>query len=199
MNYKALAAATLIAAAAQAANVSDPLPSGWFESGPPQGRETCVVGSDASMKAQGIANISIKCEGNGNSFATVMQTIGAENYQGKRLRFSAEVKTENVGAITGLWMRVDDTGKPNAAFDNMSDRGLKGTQDWSRHAVVLDASSQASTINYGVLLLNDLPGQVWIRNITFEEVGQDVPITDMLKKPPQQQTLPDAPLNIELQ
>src|SRR5947209_18892737 len=39
-------------------------------------------------------------------YATLMQWMKAQNYRGKRVRFSALVKTD-VQGWAGLWMRVD--------------------------------------------------------------------------------------------
>jgi hypothetical protein len=58
-----------------------------------------------------------------------MQSFDAkmmQNYLGKRVRFSAAVKTEDVQSWAGLWMRVDK-GSQTVEFDNMQDRPLKGT------------------------------------------------------------------------
>jgi len=40
-------------------------------------------------------------------FGTLMQDFRADHYQGKRVRFSAFVKTEAAQDWAGLWMRVD--------------------------------------------------------------------------------------------
>ena len=49
-------------------------------------------------------------------------------------------------------MRVDgpDSGR-HLAFDNMLDRPIKGTTDWTRYAVVLDVDKTAVAIAFGVL------------------------------------------------
>jgi hypothetical protein len=42
-----------------------------------------------------------------DGFGTLMQDFRAKQYVGKRVRFSAFVKSENVEGWAGLWMRVD--------------------------------------------------------------------------------------------
>jgi hypothetical protein len=43
-----------------------------------------------------------------HSFGAFCQTIAAENYRGKRIRFSAALKANNVtSGWGGLWLRVD--------------------------------------------------------------------------------------------
>jgi hypothetical protein len=45
------------------------------------------------------------------SFGAFCQTIAAEDYRGKRIRFSAALKATNVtGGWEGLWLRVDGAG-----------------------------------------------------------------------------------------
>ena len=110
-------------------------------------------------------------------FGTYMQTIDAVEYRGKRLRLAAYVKSEAVESWAGLWMRVDGSVKATA-FDNMQNRPIKGTQNWTPHSIVLDVAPNATAVAFGILLSGS--GTVWIDDVTFEIVGQDVPVTDMM-------------------
>src|SRR5262249_39969533 len=85
-------------------------------------------------------------------FVSVAQGVPAASYRGKRIRWSAWVKSLGVGGtVSGLWMRVDGpTG--SIAFDNMSTRAVRGTQDWQQVSVVLDVAQQALGISFGALL-----------------------------------------------
>ena len=112
-------------------------------------------------------------------FGTYMQTFDATEYRGKRLRLSAYVKSENVEHWAGVWMRVDRDRKP-VAFDNMQDRPITDTQGWTQHAIVLDVDSQATTVAFGILLAGK--GAVWIDDVTFEFVGEEVPVTGLQSK-----------------
>ncbi len=83
---------------------------------------------------------------------SIAQGVAADAYRGKRLKWSGWVKTVNAsGSDVGLWMRVD---APNAttAFDNMSNRPLRGTQDWQQVSVVLDVAQNAIGIALGCVL-----------------------------------------------
>jgi hypothetical protein len=112
-------------------------------------------------------------------FGTYMQMIDATDYRGKRVRLSAQVKAQSVADWAGVWMRVDAPSGASA-FDNMQDRPIKGAQDWTNHTIVLDVGTNATAIAFGVLLSGK--GSVWIDDIELEAVGQDVPVTDVLKK-----------------
>jgi hypothetical protein len=112
-------------------------------------------------------------------FGTYMQTFDATEYRGKRLRLSAYVKSERVDNWAGLWMRVDRDKKP-VAFDNMQDRPIKNTEGWTQHSIVLDVDARATAVAFGILLAGR--GAVWIDDVTFEVVGEEVPVTDFQGK-----------------
>jgi hypothetical protein len=57
----------------------------------------------------------------------------------------------------------------------MSDRPIKGSTGWTKYEIVLDVPNNASLIAYGALLSGT--GQIWFDNITFEIVGDNIPIT----------------------
>ena len=107
-----------------------------------------------------------------------MQTAQADSYGGKRIRFTAYIRSEGVEKWAGLWFRVDGAGSPPPpalAFDNMHDRPIKGNTEWQAYSVVLDVARQASAIAYGVLL--DGPGKIRIDTARIEAVDQGVPTT----------------------
>jgi hypothetical protein len=78
-------------------------------------------------------------------------------------------------------MRVDDHGRRSSAFDNMQDRPIECSTDWTQHVVVLDVSENGAGIFFGVLLTGS--GQIWIKDLQFESVGTDVPTTAPGKPP----------------
>jgi len=43
----------------------------------------------------------------GNGFGTLVQSIGATSYAGKRIRLRGWVKSQDVGDWANLWLRVD--------------------------------------------------------------------------------------------
>src|SRR5260370_11890408 len=101
-------------------------------------------------------------------FGTLMQMFGAQQYAGKRVRFSGAVQAEGVQAWAGLWMRVDKE-KDSVAFDNMQGRPIKGTSGWQNYTVVLDVPQDATAIGLGILLSGT--GAVWLSNLSVEVVG----------------------------
>jgi hypothetical protein len=132
-----------------------------------------------------------------DGFGTLMQDFRADQYVGKRLRFSAFVKSEGLENWAGLWMRVDKSAgaaPQMLAFDNMQDRPIKGTTDWQNYAVVLDVPEGATGIFFGVLVNGS--GSVWMSNLKIEPVGTDVPTTSKMGA---SATRPDAPQNLNFE
>lgn len=117
-------------------------------------------------------------------FGTISKRMPPGDYTGERVRLTGNIKTADIDGYVGMWMRVDgpethETGK-SLSFDNMNNRPIKGTNDWKKYEIVLDVPGSSIEIFYGVLVSGN--GQVWISDLSFETVGNDVPATDMLKQ-----------------
>ena len=150
-------------------------PPGWHVAG--SNRTAYVAGIDPDVaRADGQSGYLKSKASEINGFGTLMQSIGADRYAGRRIRLSCWLKTEDVSDWAGLWARVDQlgTGRP-LAFDNMEDRAIKGTTDWTECVVVLDVGERASGIAFGVLLGGT--GTVWIDEMKFSVVDETVPLT----------------------
>ena len=104
---------------------------------------------------------------------------------GKRVRFSAEIRTVDIAQLCGLWIRADryigDTDYHEvASFDNMrvpAGRAITGTTPWRRHAVVVDLPAGTTALKMGVNL--DGLGSIWLRDVVLEEVDATVASTSM--------------------
>lgn len=153
-------------------------PEGWFVAGSNPSNYDTGVDQNALNNARPSAYLKAKADAEG--FGTLMQTFSASQYVGKRVRYSASVKAENVTRWSGLWMRID--GEPGAsplAFDNMQSRAIKGTPGWQPYEVVLDVPQKATAIAFGILLNG--PGEVWLNSANIEVVGPGVAVTDQMK------------------
>ncbi len=111
-----------------------------------------ITTRDSSTKAMGV----------------LTQAIKADAYRGKRIKLRAFVKTRDV-EVAGLWMRVDGQGG-YLAMDNMMNRPLRGSMDWTAVAIVLDVPQDADAIMYGMLAHG---GDAWIDDASLEVVGAD--------------------------
>ena len=138
------------------------------------------IGPDKSLEHSGQNVFTIKSiKSKINGFGSSMRTIKSDLYLGKTVKMSGFVKTEKVKSWAGLWMRVDFYTAQVLAFDNMQNRGIKGTTDWTKYEVVLFVPQEATSISYGVLL--DGTGQIWFKDVSLELVGDSVPETGSVK------------------
>lgn len=137
------------------------------------------IGIDYENVHQGRAAGYLKSVGEGEpaEFATMMQEFKAEQYKGQRIKLSGYVKTQDVAAFAGLWMRVDNDFDEVMQFDNMSDRPIFGTNSWNRYSIVLDVPANSAVISFGVLLNG--PGMVWLDGLNFEVVNKNTPTTNI--------------------
>lgn len=160
-----------------------PQPVGWYKAGNPV--SDYETGTDPQVKRTSPASAFVRSRSaDARGFGTIMQSLPAEAYHGKRVRLTAYVKTENVRQWVGLWMRVDGPAPPGTTvppplgFDNMQNRPITGTQDWTKHEIVLDVPANAVWVSFGVMLSGE--GAAWIDGPAFEFVGPTVPTTNML-------------------
>lgn len=100
-----------------------------------------------------------------NKFGTIMQTFSAKNYLEKEIRLTGWIKSKDVDDWAGMWMRIDGKKKYSLNFDNMENREIKGTTDWTKYYIDLYVPKASETISFGVLLSGT--GEVWIDKFHF--------------------------------
>lgn len=117
-----------------------------------------------------------------DGFGAMFQLFEAEAYRGKRVRFSAALRTVDVTGRAALCFRVDgpESGRSgrHLAFDNMDARPpVSGTTEWARYACVLDVPEQAVALFISNILSGR--GELFWANVRFEVVDESVAVTDM--------------------
>lgn len=154
-------------------------PTGWFRAGSKPNSYDMGVDKGAGQdgkNAATIRSIDKKIKG----FGTLMQQIKPAKFLGKRIRMTGYVKSENVANQAALWLRIDQAGSQQPlAFDNMSNRPIKGTTAWTKYEIVVDVPVHASLMAFGALLSGT--GQIWFDRIAFEIVEPTIPTTGMQK------------------
>ncbi|WP_458071951.1 hypothetical protein [Rhodanobacter sp. BL-MT-08] len=171
-----------------AANCHASTPEGWFVAGSKPA--DYVMGSEPGTRRPDSRNAFIRAKTDSDGFGTLMQTISAANYQGKRIRLSGYLRTKDAGKGQ-MWMRIDgDTAGKILGFDNMEQRALQGDQAWRRCDIVLDVPANAKDIAFGFFLSGK--GELWGDSFALDVVDKDVAVTGSAA--PQ---IPDAPVNLD--
>lgn len=167
----ALAASSLLAVAQPSSKLPDP----WLVTGEEPGQYAAGVDADGSITGTPGAKYLRHVRGDGESWATLMQYFSAKEYRGKRVRLEADVKTRDVTGWSGVWLRIDNAKRYNASFYNTQDDPISGNSEWVHRTIVLQSDDDARTINFGVI--GGGTGETWIRNVAFEVVPDDVPLS----------------------
>lgn len=170
------------------------IPKGWFITGDAPGEAThdYEIGVDPDLTYKKRPCVTIKAKPNPSEFAALAQQIKAESYHGKRLRFSAALRSQDLKNRAALFMRISGANGKLLAFDNMRDRFITGTIEWEHHHIVLDVAEEAEDIVFGFLL--SLDGQVWMADVQLETVDRTVPTTDILEE-----IAPYFPVNLDFE
>jgi hypothetical protein len=138
------------------------------------------ISSDKSVYHDGAASACLKSVEpkikSNYDFGVITGALFPDSLKGKRVRMNGWLKTESITDWAGLWMRVDGKNWGQTySFDNMWKRRIKGTTDWKKYEIVLDVPQQATSIYFGALLNGN--GKLWLDEIKFDVVGNDVPST----------------------
>ncbi len=142
---------------------------GWFLAGSEPGSYT--IGLDKTIYKSGASSAFIESTNKEiKGFGTLMQTSSAMEYLGKRIKMTAFIKSENVSNWAGMWLRVDSKQKKILSFDNMQNRPIKNSTDWTKYEIVLDVPNESGSLNFGILLGGT--GKVWFDTIKFEVVDR---------------------------
>lgn len=155
---------------------------GWSKAGSKPKSYEMGIDKGAGQDGKNCASIKSK-EKKIEGFGTLMQSFKPDKYRGKKIRMTGFMKSFEVKSWAGFWLRVDQAdSKTSLSFDNMRDRAVKGTTEWTKYEIVLDVPDKASDIAFGALLNGT--GQIWFDNLNFEVVDNSVPSTNKKKDEP---------------
>lgn len=171
--------------------VIGPLPKGWTRSGDQPER------FDMGRAVRGdtpAAAIRLKPgEEAGSAFATLMQSVDATAFRGRRITLMGRLAADAVTGGVTIWLRADDIAKRSVAFDNLEeapqDRGpITGTCDWQERSITLDIPEAAQTLNFGFYLRGG--GTAWCAGLSLEDAAEEVEVTRVGASPaPEPQNL----------
>jgi hypothetical protein len=162
----------------------EPLPAAWFITGSRSADyEVGLLPGTISQKGNRVVQLRLRSAvSEPDGFGTLIQGITATRYRGRRVRFSATVRAQEVVGCAGLWLRIDGPRRV-LMIDNMQDRPLRQTTAWTRADIVLDVPEEASELHFGALLNG--AGAIDLTQPEFEETSEAVPV---MTRP-----LPDEP------
>ena len=135
---------------------------------------------DHHIKHGGASGIHIKSISLRSAAGVLRQTIKSDHYRGKRVRFSGYVRSEVSEGWAGLWMRVDGEQGQRLGLDNMQNRPIKRTTDWTKYEIVLEVPVNSIALTFGVVFAGK--GEVWADDLRIEVAGPDVPSSDVYGK-----------------
>ena len=137
------------------------IPSPWFE----WGTKNYEFSADSTVKHSGKYSMRIRPIENidKNSFGCVALAIQGI-YEGDEIEVLAYIKMENTTQPIGLMIR-EDGALPNSSleFDNMAQKGIMGTKDWTLYKVKLPLRTAAKTIFIGAILAGG--GTLWVDDV----------------------------------
>jgi len=169
--------------------------NGWFAAGSHPKDYKMEITSAVHHSGSKSAMIQFTAESAPSGFGTYMQMHKPGSWLGKKIKMTGYVKSDNVGSWAGMWCRVDGEKGEMIDFDNMGDRPIKGTTDWTKYEIVVNVQKEAKAIAYGVLL--DGKGTVYFDDISFQILGDAVPGERHDKK--FENEYPDKPANLDFE
>jgi erythromycin esterase len=150
-----------------------------FEDSTPNGKPKFWMAGGVGYEAvidkaevnSGEACLRLESVSTNRTFGVATSSFPIDFARGKKLRYTGLIRTQDVeDGYAGLWWRVDSQQTPTIAFDNMMDRGPKGTTDWEEYAIEFDIPEEGSNINFGILLSGS--GKAWFDNLRINLNGE---------------------------
>lgn len=118
------------------------------------------------IRSANLKSISESCTN--REFGTIIREIKATNLIGKEVRFSGDIRSENVSGWAALWIRICDNSGDTLRFNNMKNKAITDTSDKKHYLAIVDVPVDADIIIIGFFLCGR--GQIWIDNVEFDIV-----------------------------
>jgi C-terminal processing protease CtpA/Prc len=141
------------------------MPQGWA-GGPPG-----TISIDEVIVHAGRRSARLERNAASPEMSSTITKVVPVDFGGTRIEWRGFLRTDDVSEFTGLWLRED--GPAGAvAFDNMQQRQIKGTHDWTEYSITLPLRSEARQIFFGVLIVGT--GKVWVDDLQLLVDGKPV-------------------------
>lgn len=149
-------------------------PRGWG-GGPP---DTISVDGQIVHGGRWSARLQRRASSPDADFSTMTMALPVD-FAGTTVEWRGFLRSDSVSGFFGLWLRQDG-GAGVLAFDNMQQRQLKGTTDWTEYSITLPVHADARQLVFGVLTSGT--GTVWVDDLQLLVDGK--PIWLAPKRPP---------------
>lgn len=94
------------------------------------------------------------------------------NFTGKSIELRGFLKYENIqNGFVGLILRMDGI-KGLLGFNNMEDKKIQGTSDWTEYSITLDFPDQTKGIYAGAVITGT--GRLWVDDLQILVDGKDI-------------------------
>jgi hypothetical protein len=184
-------------------------PPDWFISGEHSAaaRQEYAGGTDHTIAYEGSRSGLLESISDTAQGGTLMQVSSASAYKGKRIRFSAFLRSNEVAGRAGLWVRADDADGTTVAFRNCYFASapksfVQATTGWKQVEISIDIPDTAMDLSFGVQMQST--GTVWIDNASIDVIGPYEPArADQVERTPHSpidpQRLSPAPQNMDFE
>jgi len=142
--------------------------------------EDYEMGGNPFEKADQDIAFMISKRDNAQGFGGYATSFDTKDFINTRIKLSCDIKLKDVENQASIWMRVDGKDKAPLGFDNLQNRPpSKDIIGWQHHYIVLDIPDNSNRLLIGLLLVGK--GELYVKNMVFENVDNSIPITNMLK------------------
>ncbi len=172
------------------------LPHGWESFSPSPAAFDASLDSGQAQNGRRSGRIRSRTEVKTRQWVSLFQKIDAREYRGRRVLLKGYLKADQIQGWSGLFLRVDDAEEKALAFDNSSNRPLRGDSDWTLYSIELDVPHQAAELHFGLILSG--PGSAWLDNLSLQAVGPTRPGQQVIQELRQRQ-LPREPVNLDFE
>ena len=172
---------TLLIISAQCYAV-EPLPDYWSQW--ETEKDTFTSGIDKEVYRSKPDSLTIRNDSKSksaeNSRSGITQTIKIDKYLGKRIKYSAYIKTKNLEQ----WAYIYASSGKIYPFEGIKGDKTKGvSQDWTLVSLVFDIPKKHNKDTISLCFSLWEGGQMWIDDIKWEIVDESVPVTYKVPAP----------------
>jgi C-terminal processing protease CtpA/Prc len=104
------------------------------------------------------------------AFSALSKTLPID-FSGRFIALRGFLRTEAVTGMAGLWLREDGEGGV-LQFDNMSQKNIRGTTEWTEYEINLPLAPNARKLHFGALATGN--GKVWVDDLELLVDGKPV-------------------------